>query len=183
MTTIVLTIIGILLAAAAAFMMFFYGGDSFSGSSERADASRLVSEGVQIQAAMQLYKAKLDKMPGDASATGVDATAMWDLVCNDFLSSIPTGINKSTTPAFECTPAGRAAASASSPWRIDYKYGIARSIIGPAQTPSGKEAKALRICVAARKAHNLTGNPLQCNDPAITNGDPCCIMSLDEATG
>lgn len=181
MTTIILTIIGILLAAAAAFMMFFYGGDSFSGSSERADASRLVSEGVQIQAAMQLYKAKVDKMPGDGS--GVDATAMWDLVCNDYLSAIPTGINNTAAPAFDCTPAGRDNASASSPWKIDYNYGIARSIIGPALTPSGSEAKALRVCVAARKAQNLTGDPLQCNDPAITNGDPCCIMSLDEAAG
>lgn len=181
MTTIILTIIGILLAAVTAFMMFFYGGDSFTGSTDKSEASRLVGEGVQIQAAMQLYKAKLDKMPGDGN--GVDATAMWDLVCNDYLSSIPVGINKSSAPAFDCTPAGRANASASSPWKIDYNYGIARSIIGPALTSNGNEAKALRVCVAARKNAGLTGDPLQCNDPAISNSDPCCIMSLDEAAG
>lgn len=57
MTTIILTIIGILLAAAAALMVIFYGGDAFNSGSVGAQANTYQNAGTNVIAAVQLYKA------------------------------------------------------------------------------------------------------------------------------
>ena len=57
MTTIILTIIGILLAAAAALMVIFYGGDAFNSGSVGAQANTFQNAGTNVIAAHQLYLA------------------------------------------------------------------------------------------------------------------------------
>lgn len=69
MTTIILTIIGILLAAAAALMVIFYGGDAFNSGSVGAQANTLQNAGTNVIAAVQLYRAD----------TGVEPKAEADL--------------------------------------------------------------------------------------------------------
>lgn len=54
MTTIILTIIGILLAAAAALMVIFYGGDAFNSGSVGAQANTYQNAGTNVIAASQL---------------------------------------------------------------------------------------------------------------------------------
>ena len=56
MTTIILTIIGILLAAAAALMVIFYGGDAFNSGSIGAQANTLQNAGTNVESAATLYK-------------------------------------------------------------------------------------------------------------------------------
>ena len=57
MTTIILTIIGILLAAAAALMVIFYGGDAFNGGSIGAQANTYQNAGTNVISAVQLARA------------------------------------------------------------------------------------------------------------------------------
>ncbi len=57
MTTIILTIIGILLAAAAALMVIFYGGDAFNAGSVGAQANTYQNAGTNVISAVQLAKA------------------------------------------------------------------------------------------------------------------------------
>ncbi len=56
MTTIILTIVGILLAAAAALMAFWYGGDAFEHGQAEAVASTQVSHMSQLAAAVRFYE-------------------------------------------------------------------------------------------------------------------------------
>lgn len=56
MTTIILTIIGILLAAAAALMVIFYGGDAFNAGSVGAQANTYQNAGTNVISAVQLAK-------------------------------------------------------------------------------------------------------------------------------
>jgi hypothetical protein len=63
MTTIILTIIGILLAAAAALMVIFYGGDAFNAGSIGAQANTYQNAGTNVISAVQLAKADNDFDP------------------------------------------------------------------------------------------------------------------------
>jgi len=56
MTTIILTIVGILLAAVSALMVLWYGGNSFDAGSVNADAATVTSHLSQFQSAVQLYE-------------------------------------------------------------------------------------------------------------------------------
>lgn len=58
MTTIILTIIGILLAAAAALMVIFYGGDAFNSGSTGALANTVRNASTNVVSAVVLYKAE-----------------------------------------------------------------------------------------------------------------------------
>ena len=58
MTTIILTIIGILLAAAAALMVIFYGGDAFNSGSVGAQANTIQNAGTNVVSAAQMYRAE-----------------------------------------------------------------------------------------------------------------------------
>lgn len=178
MTTVILVIIGILIAGAAAIFMIFYGGSAYDGSGDRADAARLVGEGVQIEAAVQAFRAQEDRMPG--GGTGVDAKAMKELVCKDYLTHVPQGLNTEQQPQFDCASSADPTTTAS-PWKVDYGYGIARSVVGSAYEASGKESRAMAICRAARTQLKLPGNPQRCDAAGISTKEPCCLMSADDA--
>lgn len=178
MTTIILVVVGILLAAAAVLMLVFYGGDAFNEGDAKAEATRLVSEGVQIQAAVQAFRATEDRMPGKTN-TGVDAFAMKELVCKDFLTNVPRGASTTAEPDYRstCSTAdGLPATANESAWKVDYKLGIARSVIGRTD-----DSKALGICQAARAQLGLPGEPMECSSPTISTREPCCTMSEAEA--
>lgn len=179
MTTIILVIVGVLIAAAAALFMIFYGGEAYSQSEARSEAARLVGEGVQIQAAVQAFRAQEDRMPGEG--VGVDYRALRDLVCSKYLTHVPVGINKDASTSFDCSENAQLPSDQSSAWKIDYNYGIARSVVGLAHSPDGKETLAYGICRAARKQLNLPGDPKRCDEQGIKNVEPCCIMSADDA--
>lgn len=68
MTTIILTIIGILLAAVAALMVIFYGGDAFTSSSTGAHANTLQNAGTNVISAVSLYKAENGSAPATLAA-------------------------------------------------------------------------------------------------------------------
>ena len=105
MTTIILVAIGVLIAAAAALFVIFYGGDAFSDSAVRAEASRLVSEGSQIEHATTLYYQQEGKLPGLRDGKLDDQMALYDLQgkatpndkSDDYLSSVPMGTKLTTT--------------------------------------------------------------------------------------
>ena len=63
MTTIILTIIGILLAAAAALMVVFYGGTAFEDGSVGAAANTLQNAGSNVISASSMYKMKEQATP------------------------------------------------------------------------------------------------------------------------
>lgn len=65
MTTIILTIIGILLAAAAALMVIFYGGDAFNSGTVGAQANQLQNGGTNVVSAVQMFKAERATPPAD----------------------------------------------------------------------------------------------------------------------
>jgi hypothetical protein len=85
MTTIILTIIGILLAAAAALMIVWYGGDAFDGGSEKAIANTALNNVQNVAFAIGLRN----------NATGVQMKAADDalnvkaLVDEGYLASVP----------------------------------------------------------------------------------------------
>jgi len=86
MTTIILTIIGILLAAAAALMVIFYGGDAFNSGSIGAQANTYQNAGTNVISALQLAKADAAVYTTvtslhDASGTNPDA---------DYLKELPS---------------------------------------------------------------------------------------------
>lgn len=87
MTTIILTIIGILLAAAAALMVIFYGGDAFNAGSVGARANTIQNGGTNFIAAVQLYKA--DGKPVSA-VDSVAALQDASEPANDYLKEFPT---------------------------------------------------------------------------------------------
>jgi hypothetical protein len=89
MTTIILTIIGILLAAAAALMVIFYGGDAFNGGSIGAQANTYQNAGTNVISAVQLAKA-------DAFAYTTLASLHSDTNPDaDYLKELPTLPNSS----------------------------------------------------------------------------------------
>ncbi|MEE4212487.1 MAG: hypothetical protein V2I43_24850 [Parvularcula sp.] len=63
MTTIILTIIGILLAAAAALMVIFYGGDAFNSGTVGAQANQIQNAGTNVISAVQMFKAETANAP------------------------------------------------------------------------------------------------------------------------
>ena len=156
MTTVILSIIGILLASSAALMVSFYGGDAFTKSSAQADAARLVVEGDQISKAIDSYTMQEGRLPGDRhghSSVGVSN----DLMEKKFLSSMPKGYDN--------------------PWIIDYPNAMIRVDVG-----SASDNKAKAICIAARKQIKME-NPetvYKCDGTDSPLGklnarEPCCI--------
>lgn len=68
MTTIILTIIGILLAAAAALMVIFYGGDAFNSGTVGAQANQIQNAGTNVVSAVQMFKAEQGNPPANVNA-------------------------------------------------------------------------------------------------------------------
>lgn len=156
MTKIILVIIGILLAAVAALMTAYYGGNAFTSSYEEAESTTLVNQSVQIDSAFRLFYTEKGRFPGNPDGTG----AMDELISSEYLESVPD------------VPNDRVAAR---DWRIDYERGIARSVIGETGDDEAQD-----VCRKARLKFNLTGDPLSCDDPALTKSDPCCSMNSGE---
>lgn len=105
MTTIILVSIGVLIAAAAALFVIFYGGNAFDESATKAEASRLVSEGAQIEHATTLYYQQEGRLPGMRNGVLDDTQALFDLQgkgtpddkSDDYLSTVPGGPKLTTT--------------------------------------------------------------------------------------
>ena len=96
MTTIILTVIGILLAAAAALMIIFYGGDAFNSGSVGAQANTLQNAGTNVLTASQMFYADHRADPANVAAlTAADANGDGDA----YLDSAPSlqGVSGITT--------------------------------------------------------------------------------------
>lgn len=81
MTTIILTIVGVLLAAAAAFITLWYGGDSFESGTVRAEAATALSAAVQVADAVKLKEV--------SEGTTFPAWDIQSLVAEKYLASVP----------------------------------------------------------------------------------------------
>lgn len=79
MTALVLTIIALLLVGAIAAATVFYGSSSLSAARRKADATRLINEGQQVRAAVDMHKQRY--------RTGVNE--LQELVQKNFLSAVP----------------------------------------------------------------------------------------------
>jgi hypothetical protein len=114
MTTIILTIIGILLAAAAALMVIFYGGNAFNSGSIGAAANTVQNAGTNVISAVQMYKAEHVSNPADGALAGSvligdylkEAPALTGLGTDNGLASDAQG-NQSYTVALTGTDAER----------------------------------------------------------------------------
>ncbi len=160
MTTIILVIIGVLLAAAAALMLLFYGSDVFERYSTEAEAARMVSEGAQIESAVELYYRNNDRYPqADGAGSPVET-----LISADYLTHAPRG---------------DAGGNAGGQWTIDYDEGQILSRVG-----NVSDEEAMLICTTARRQVNMPDpeNVLQCDGSDSPGGklsalDPCCIRN------
>lgn len=63
MTTIILTLIGLLMVAASVLMMLYYGEDAMAKSSDSAAASTLVNAGSNIEFATTAYRITSGELP------------------------------------------------------------------------------------------------------------------------
>ena len=67
MTTIILSILGILLAAAAALMIVFYGGEAFTEGSVSAHSNTLENAGANVLSASMMYRLENGTLPTSLS--------------------------------------------------------------------------------------------------------------------
>lgn len=86
MSALIITIIAILLVGAIAAATFYYGGSSFTDARRSADAVRLVNEGSQVKAAVDMHKQQYHAGVNDLS----------ELVDKKFLSALPPSAWQST---------------------------------------------------------------------------------------
>lgn len=157
MTTVILTLIGILLAGASVLFVIFYGGDAFYAGEIRSEASRLTVEGNQVENSVRSYTIREGKIPGN----GVDPeTSMQDVLEEKFLETVPLG--------------------AETPWIIDYPNEIIRTDIGALD-----DERALSICREARARQSLPepetvyqcdGSDHPNNNGRLPANEPCCVF-------
>jgi len=83
MFSLIITIISIALVAALALATIYYGGTAFNRGTAEAKASQLINEGQQINAAVALAKADIDR---EGLTTVVNAT---HLVSGNYLAQMP----------------------------------------------------------------------------------------------
>lgn len=154
MTTIILVVIGVLLAALAALMVVFYGGDVFGRYKNEAEAGRLVSEGAQVEAAIDLYHRTTESYPGGSDPVQT-------LIDSDYLTHKPKGAK-----------AGQ--------WVIDYDEGFIRSSIGPSDDESSLDiCRTARVQLKLPEAPTDSG-VYKCDGSDAPGGrlssrEPCCI--------
>lgn len=153
MSNIFLVIMGVLIAAAAAIMTIYYGGDAFTKYSEEAEAARLVSEGAQVEAAVELYYRNNGQFPDNGDP-------MNELMDKDYLSHMPKGADFATGD-----------------WIVDYDEGQIRATVGAAD-----DEEALDICRTARRQLKMPDweNVYKCDGSDYPGGrlssrEPCCI--------
>lgn len=152
MTTIILTLIGIILAAASVAFVYFYGGAAFFTTNVASEAARLTVEGEQIHNAVISFNIREGRIPGDGTA---DA-AMNEVIQSRFLEQAPLG--------------------STGPWVIDYENGIIRSDIGASDDQFAND-----VCLEARRLQNLPNEGIvyQCDgldhpDGRLPANEPCC---------
>lgn len=68
MTTIILSVLGILLAAAAALMVVFYGGNAFNDGSVGAAANTLQNAGNNVSSGAAMYRMTTGGLPANLAA-------------------------------------------------------------------------------------------------------------------
>lgn len=165
MTTILLVILGVLLAAAAVLFVVYYGGDAFGNGKIEAEAGRLVSEGAQMEAALELFYRQEGHYP-----TSEDPVA--ELMAAGYLSHEPLGTRTATVDR----------------WRIDYDAGMIRALLGPSDSEESSS-----ICLKARQqlelpvANTATGI-YRCDGTDSPGGrlsgrEPCCIGEVGVGGG
>ena len=157
MTTILLVIMGVLLAAAAVLFVVYYGGDAFGSGKTEAEAGRLVSEGAQMEAALELFYRQEGHYP-----TSDDPVA--EMMTAGYLSHEPLGTRTSEPDR----------------WAIDYNAGMIKAKLGLTD-----EEETMNICLKARQQLELpdTGTELgvyKCDGSDSPGGilpgrEPCCI--------
>lgn len=157
MTTIILVILGVLLAAAAVLFVIYYGGDAFGNGHIEAEAGRLVGEGAQMEAALELFYRQEGHYP-----TSDDPIA--ELIAAGYLDFQPLGTRT--------TEADR--------WAINYDAGMIMARLGT----TGSEESA-NICLKARQqldlpAANTATGIYRCDGTDSPGGklggrEPCCI--------
>jgi len=157
MTTIILVILGVLLAAAAVLFVVYYGGDAFGNGHIEAEAGRLVGEGAQMEAALELYYRQEGHYP-----RGDDPVA--ELISAGYLDMNPMG-TRTTDP---------------DKWSINYDAGMILARLGTTD-----HEETTNICLKARqqldlpKANTSTGI-YRCDGTDSPGGrlsgrEPCCI--------
>lgn len=163
MTTITLVILGVLLAAASVLFILYYGGDAFGNGRIEAEAGRLVGEGAQMEAALELYYRQEGHYP-------TSGDPVQELISAGYLDYQPIG-----TRTMEVDR-----------WAIDYDGGMIRAKLGPTD-----HEESLNICLKARQqldlpeANTATG-VYRCDgsdspDGRLGGREPCCIGEV--ATG
>jgi hypothetical protein len=137
-------------------MTIYYGGDAFTRYYNEAEAARLVSEGSQIEAAVELYYHQEGQFPNQSNA-------IQELLNSDYLADAPKG-NEDILGG---------------DWIIDYDEGHIRSSVG-----SASDEAALEVCRAARRQLKRPDpeNILQCDGSDSPGGvlhglEPCCIRT------
>lgn len=158
MTKIILTVIGIAMVAVTSLVIIFYGGGALSEGEERAEASRLLNEGANLEHALELYYFA----EGGYPASGGDSSAaVAELVGKEYLSSVPEGMRERID----------------GDWAIDYSEGMIKASVG-----SETDEKAMGICREARRQLSLPDpeKVYLCDGSDSPGGvlsriEPCCI--------
>jgi hypothetical protein len=86
MFALIVTIISIALVGLIALATLYYGGDSINQGAEQAAISRYLSEGVQVQGALELYRVDNGVLP-----TGTKEQIQQQLLDGHYLKSWPAG--------------------------------------------------------------------------------------------
>ena len=93
MTTIILTIIGILLAAAAALMVIFYGGDAFISGTKNAAAASYQNAGQNVLSALALYEGQNGSVNGATLSTLTSSSCINGGSCLSDEPTLPVSID------------------------------------------------------------------------------------------
>ncbi len=80
MFSLIISIIAIALVAALALASIYYGGDAFQEGTSKAEASTVVNQGQQVQAAVTM--SEIDEKPVTDATLAI-------LVTNDYLKEVP----------------------------------------------------------------------------------------------
>lgn len=86
MFSLIATIIAVALVAALALVTLFYGGSVMNTGSDRAAIARYLSEGTQVQGALELYRVENGELP-----TGTVDQIKQQLLDGHFLKTWPNG--------------------------------------------------------------------------------------------
>lgn len=86
MFALIVTVISIVLVGLAALATLYYGGPIVNQGGDRALISRYLSEGQQVQGALELFRADIGSLP-----TGTNEEIQAQLLAGHYLQSWPPG--------------------------------------------------------------------------------------------